>query len=210
IPLAEETGLIVALDRWVLRQALAEVAKWRASYPELIVNVNLASKQFEDKTLPNELANLLAQYQLEPSALKLEITENTLMNSPKVSMAVLEQLHQQGIGLCVDDFGTGYSSLSYLLDFPVHTLKIDRTFTRQMLSNEASLELVKTIITMAQNLQLTVVAEGIETPVQLAKLQALGCQQAQGYLFGKPLPTQEATHLLTTSFYHPLIKNTLT
>jgi diguanylate cyclase (GGDEF)-like protein/PAS domain S-box-containing protein len=200
IPLAEETGLVIALDRWVLRQAVAQVARWRASYPELVVNVNLTSTQFEDSALPGELAALLAQHQLEPTALKLEITENTLMDSPDVSLAVLEQLHEHGIGLCVDDFGTGYSSLSYLLDFPVNTLKIDRVFTRQMLSNDASLELVKTIMTMAQNLHLTVVAEGVETPAQLAKLHALGCQQVQGYLFGKPQPAPEAARLLTTSF----------
>jgi diguanylate cyclase (GGDEF)-like protein/PAS domain S-box-containing protein len=196
IPLAEETGLIHDLDRWVLRQALAQLALWRQVQPDLTMNVNLSSGQFDDKTLASYVEALVADARLEPHALKLEITENALMGSPENSVTVLEELAEHGVSLCVDDFGTGYSSLSYLQQFPVDTLKIDRVFIHQMLLGEASLELIKTITTMAHNLGMSIVAEGIEEDAQLEQLQTLGCEMGQGYLFAKPLPADEAEGLL--------------
>lgn len=196
IPLAEETGLIHDLDRWVLKQALSQLAVWRELQPDLTMNVNLSSGQFDDKTLASYVEALVADAKLEPHALKLEITENALMGSPENSITVLEELAEHGVSLCVDDFGTGYSSLSYLQQFPVDTLKIDRVFIHQMLLGEASLELIKTITTMAHNLDMSIVAEGIEEDAQLEQLQTLGCEMGQGYLFAKPLPADEARGLL--------------
>jgi len=196
IPLAEETGLIHDLDRWVLKQALSQLALWREVQPDLTMNVNLSSGQFDDKTLASYVAALVADARLEPHALKLEITENALMGSPENSITVLEELAEHGVSLCVDDFGTGYSSLSYLQQFPVDTLKIDRVFIHQMLLGEASLELIKTISTMAHNLGMSIVAEGIEESAQLEQLLALECEMGQGYLFAKPLPAKDAEGLL--------------
>ena len=196
LPLAEETGLIQELDRWVLKQALSQLAAWHKVQPDLTMNVNLSSGQFDDKTLASYVAALVANARLEPYALKLEITEDALMGSPENSIVVLEELAEYGVSLCVDDFGTGYSSLSYLQQFPVDTLKIDRVFIHQMLLGDASLELIKTITTMAHNLGMAIVAEGIEEPAQLEQLLALGCEMGQGYLFAKPLPAEEAKGLL--------------
>jgi diguanylate cyclase (GGDEF)-like protein len=196
IPLAEETGLIHDLDRWVLKQALAQLAIWREVQADLTMNVNLSSGQFDDKTLASYVEALVDEAQLEPHALKLEITENALMSSPENSVTILEELAEHGVSLCVDDFGTGYSSLSYLQQFPVDILKIDQVFIHKMLIAEASLELIKTITTMGHNLGMSIVAEGIEEEAQLEQLLALGCEMGQGYLFAKPLPAAEAVRLL--------------
>ena len=199
IPLAEETGLIIELDRWVLREACRQLKHWQQQYPlipPLTINVNLSSRQFLEADLVNFVRSMFEETGVQPEHLKLEVTESVLMQHAEAVMIAFEQLKALGVKLYIDDFGTGYSSLSYLQRFPVDTLKIDRSFVDNMVKTPESAELVKTIIAMAQALKLSVVAEGIETEAQLAQLNALGCSRGQGYLFAKPLTVEGATAML--------------
>ena len=199
IPLAEETGLIVELDRWVLREACAQVKSWQTNLarPELTISVNLSGQQFDDPALAQYVGRVLDETGLDANRLNLEITESTLMQQAEQTVKTLQQLRALGLQIYIDDFGTGYSSLSYLQRFPVNTLKIDRVFVNQMLHGSESAALITTIITMAENLKLTVVAEGIETQEQLQRLRTLGCDLAQGYFFAKPLPKDEVAEYLS-------------
>ena len=199
IPIAEETGLIVELDRWVLQEACRQVKAWQASFPSsppLSVSVNLSSQQFNDPQLADYVQAVLEDSAFDPGCLNLEITESTLMQQAELTVETLQQLRRLGVHIYLDDFGTGYSSLSYLQRFPVNTLKLDRAFVNQMLQSPESSVLVETIVAMAENLKLTVVAEGIETEAQLAQLKRLNCQFGQGYLFAKPLRADEVTGYL--------------
>ena len=199
IPLAEETGLIIKLDRWVLREACRQLKVWQLQHPlnlPLTMNVNLSSRQFLEVDLVECVQNVLLETGIRPEHLKLEVTESVLMQHEDAVMIAFEQLKALGVKLYIDDFGTGYSSLSYLQRFPVDTLKIDRSFVDNMVKTPESAELVKTIIAMAQALNLSVVAEGIETEAQLVQLNALGCSYGQGYLFAKPLTVERATAML--------------
>ncbi|MGB4073880.1 putative bifunctional diguanylate cyclase/phosphodiesterase [Pseudomonas sp.] len=200
IPLAESTGLIIPLGLWVLRQAVAQIRAWHQRFPsdaELGISVNLSGKQFAQKGLLEEIARTLAGSGVEHHSLKLEITESAIMNDADSANLLLARLKDLDIQLSIDDFGTGYSSLSYLHRFPFDILKIDRSFVGKMDQDDRQgLEIVRTIIALAQVLGLKVVAEGIETPAQLELLRGLGCQFGQGYLFAKPLPASEAEALL--------------
>ena len=198
IPLAEETGLITELDRWVLREACRQLQHWQQQHPliPLTVNVNLSSRQFLEADLAEYVRAVLEETGVRPEHLKLEVTESVLMQHAEAVMIAFEQLKALGVKLCIDDFGTGYSSLSYLQRFPVDTLKIDRSFVDNMVETPEGAELVKTIVAMAQALKLSVVAEGIETEAQLAQLNALGCLYGQGYLFARPLEVGAAERLL--------------
>jgi diguanylate cyclase (GGDEF)-like protein/PAS domain S-box-containing protein len=190
IPVAEETGLILAIGQTVLRSACLQAREWQETYPSqppLFVSVNLSVKQFNEPGLVDNIAQLLEESQLPPRCLKLEITESVFSDNIEAAVKLLTQLRNLGVQLSIDDFGTGYSSLSYLQRFPIDTLKIDRSFVTQMMENEENLAIVRTIVALAQNLGMDVVAEGVETEDQLRLLRKLECENGQGFLFSTPL-----------------------
>lgn len=195
IPLAEETGLILPLGEWVINQALRQLHHWRrevANTENLFVSVNISSKQFRQPDLVDSIRRSLIGHHVHSSRLKLEITESVIMRDAKSSVEKLSKLKALGVELLVDDFGTGYSSLSYLQRFPIHGLKIDRSFISGGGDERENMEIVRTIVSLAGNLGLGVVAEGVETKEQLERLRALGCGSAQGYFFSKPLDVASA------------------
>ncbi|XHX80091.1 MAG: EAL domain-containing protein [Stenomitos frigidus ULC029] len=201
IPTAEDTGLIVPLGWWVLQEACRQMHLWQqqfALHPPLTISVNLAGKQITQPDAAERVKQILQATGLHPSRLKLEITESSLMEHAESTIAMLQQLKALGIQLAIDDFGTGYSSLSYLHRFPIDTLKIDRSFVNRMDVELEKLELVRTIATLAWNLSMDVVAEGIETQQQLSHLKALGCEYGQGYLFSKPVDARATERLIAT------------
>jgi diguanylate cyclase (GGDEF)-like protein len=196
---AEETGLIRELGWWNLQQACRQMSEWRAGskdHRDLIISVNLSAKQFLQPNLVGDITKLLQEIRLSPGALKLEITESTVMADPAGAVEMLEQIKALGIHLAIDDFGTGYSSLSYLHRFPLDTLKIDRSFISEMQDDGEGMEIARTILPMAFNLQLDVVAEGVETIEQVAMLRKLHCKYGQGYYFSRPLSAEGTTALL--------------
>jgi diguanylate cyclase (GGDEF)-like protein/PAS domain S-box-containing protein len=199
IPIAEETGLILPIGRWVVGEACACIRRWEArgiQAQDITVNVNLSGKQFAQADLLGEIDAALDAANLDAHRLKLEVTESVLMESPDAARVTLEALRARGIGLCIDDFGTGYSSLAYLVRLPVDTLKVDRAFVKGMFERGENFEIVRTIVDLAKNLRMGVVAEGVETKEQRAKLEELGCENGQGYLFAKPLEAEAAWALL--------------
>jgi diguanylate cyclase (GGDEF)-like protein/PAS domain S-box-containing protein len=190
IPVAEETGQILTIGQTVLESACRQAREWQQTYPvapPLFVSVNLSVKQFNQPGLVENIASLLERFQLPPRCLKLEITESVFSDNIEAAVGLLTQLRELGVQLSIDDFGTGYSSLSYLQRFPIDTLKIDRSFVTQMMENEENLAIVRTIVALAQNLGMDVVAEGVETEDQLKLLRKLECENGQGYLFSTPL-----------------------
>lgn len=197
IPVAEETGLINALGLGVLRDATAQVHHWRLNgHPDLAVSVNLSGRQLTQRDFLSQVQGILTQSELPAQALKLEITESLLIQHFEMAQQFLSQLQAMHIEILLDDFGTGYSSLNYLHQFPLNTIKIDRSFIQQIASNEKSLQLLSGIRTLASNLGLNLVAEGIETADQLKLLLALKFEFGQGFLFGAPMPAQQASVLL--------------
>jgi diguanylate cyclase (GGDEF)-like protein len=210
IPLAEETGLIIPIGQIVLEEACATMAAWLRKYPSvgpLTVSVNLSGKQFLKPGLVKMIARVLADTELAPERLKLEITETAIMEDPRSAALKLGGIKSLGATVAIDDFGTGYSSLSHLISFPLDTLKIDRTFVSDMDSKQ-NLAVVRTVINLAHSLGHGVIAEGIETEVQLAKLKELGCEAGQGYLFAKPLPAPAAEELIRARSAMSLTKST--
>jgi len=193
IPLAEETGLIIELDRQVLREACRQLSAWRAEFPgaDLNVNVNLSSQQFMRGDLVREVERALQQSGLGAEQLNLELTERLVMHPTALADALVAQLAALGVGLCLDDFGTGYASLSYLQRFPATSLKIDRSFVGKM-NTQKGVSLIRGVATIAREFGMRVVAEGMETEAQLERLQALGCEYGQGYFFAKPLSAEQA------------------
>ena len=197
---AEETGLIRELGWWSLREACRQMSKWRARSQaclDLTMSVNLSAKQLLQPHLVEEMQKLLRETALPPEALKLEITESAVMADPTAAAEMLQQIKSLGIRLAIDDFGTGYSSLSYLHRFPLDTLKIDRSFISGTGEGGDGMEIARTIMPMAKNLRLDVVAEGVETFEQVALLKKLQCKYAQGYYFSKPLAPEEIAPLLS-------------
>lgn len=189
IPIAEETGLITTIGQWVLREACRKTSHWHKQFPAatpLAINVNLSSKEFTPLLIEN-IRQLLREIDIDPASLHLEITESTIMSNPASTAALLMELKEIGVGLQIDDFGTGYSSLSYLHNFPISALKIDQSFIRMVNTDKENLEIVKTIVALAHNLSMDVIAEGVETAEELEILQELGCEYIQGYLISKPL-----------------------
>jgi diguanylate cyclase (GGDEF)-like protein/PAS domain S-box-containing protein len=198
IPIAEESGFIIQIDRWVLRQACIQMRKWQDDLPgtrKMRISVNLSCKQFLQPTIVAQVMDILRETGLDPNSLKLEITESVMMESGDYAMGVLEQLSAAGIELSLDDFGTGYSSLSYIHRFPVTALKIDRSFVKRI-DGEQNGEIVRAVVALARNLGLEVVAEGIETVLQFDQLKALGCEQGQGFYFSEPVDEASATELI--------------
>ena len=202
IPLAEEAGLIIELDRWVLRTACAQLKAWSSGNPELTLSVNLSSRQFARPDLAPFVLGVLEEFHLEPYRLKLELTEGLLMDLSTGVRETLTMLRKLGLRLHIDDFGTGYSSLSYLQRFDADALKVDRSFVLKMLESEDDAELVRTIVSMAHNLGMKVVAEGVETAEQYKLLRALGCEYVQGYLFSRPVTATAAALLLPKQEHH--------
>jgi len=197
IGLAEETGTIVPIGQWVARAACRQAKLWdQAGLPPLRVAINVSARQFNDPSLVDGIAQLLAETRFEPGRLELEITESVIMKNAQVTVARLQALHAMGVRFAVDDFGTGYSSLSYLRRFAVHTLKIDRSFIHDIAADQGDAEIVKTIIAMARGLKLAVIAEGVETKEQLAFLRGHGCEAVQGYLLSRPVPADQIPRLL--------------
>ena len=205
ISVAEETGLIRDLGWWNLREACRQMSEWREqfdSYSQLTISVNLSAKQFVQRNLVEEIRLLLQEFKLPAAALKLEITESTVMGDPATAVKMLEEIKSLGISLAIDDFGTGYSSLSYLHRFPLDTLKIDRSFISGMgCEGSEGMEIARTILPMANNLRLDVIAEGVETAEQLTSLRNLRCKYGQGYFFSRPLSAAAAAALLAE---HPV------
>ncbi len=195
IDLAEETGLIIPIGRWVLEEGCRQAAEWAARWPDrrLTVRVNLSARQIDDERLVDQVADVLASTGLDPERLCLEITETAIMADAEASRRILEALDALGVSLAVDDFGTGYSSLAYLKQFPVDVLKIDRSFVDGLPGDAEDSAIVATIIRLAESLGMDVTAEGIETPEQAATLTAMGCAKGQGYHFARPMPADEVT-----------------
>jgi diguanylate cyclase len=196
IPIAEETGLILQIGEWVLHGACRQNKAWQnAGYAPLRMAVNISSRQFQQSDLVERVSRILRETELEPQYLELELTESIIQDS-KYAVAKMQQLKEMGIHLSIDDFGTGYSSLSYLKTFPIHTLKIDQSFTRNIYADPKDASLVETIIAMAHNLNLKVIAEGVETEEQLQFLQQKQCNEAQGYYFSRPISAEELVVIL--------------
>jgi diguanylate cyclase (GGDEF)-like protein len=197
IPLAEETGLIVAIGAWVLSTACARSKAWQdQNAAKLTVAVNLSARQVADPTLPSELERILQNSGLDPSALELEITESVVMAKGERAVEVLHKLKAIGVQIAIDDFGTGYSSLAYLKRFPIDTLKVDRSFIKDIPTDSSDMKIMSAIIAMGRGLKLKVVAEGVETVEQLAFLRAERCDAVQGYLLYRPLAEHEVAGAL--------------
>lgn len=198
IPLAEETGLIIPIGHWVLRQACEAAARWAREYPSPPVStmsVNLSARQF-DNGLVQTLQTVLAETGLDPRLLCLEVTESMVMGDPEMATTMLHQIKELGVHVSIDDFGTGYSSLAYLRRFPLTELKIDKSFVDGLGRDPESTAIVAAVMGMAHAMDLSVVAEGVETSAQLSALRALGCDEAQGYYYARPLPAGEIDRLL--------------
>jgi diguanylate cyclase (GGDEF)-like protein len=203
ISIAEETGLIVELGRMVLQESCRQMRAWQLAHPTqrgLTISVNLSGKQFTQPHLIEQIREILEETGLDPRCLKLEITESVVMENAEIAKSMLMQLRSLGVKLSIDDFGTGYSSLSYLHRFPVNTLKIDRSFIGNLSMGDENMEIVRTIMTLANNLGMDVVAEGVETEKQLAQLKEMKCEYGQGYLFSRPLTAEAASALLQKEY----------
>jgi diguanylate cyclase (GGDEF)-like protein/PAS domain S-box-containing protein len=206
VPIAEDCGLIVPIGRWVLREACTQARIWqKAGLPTLSTAVNVSAVEFRDPEFVRSVSSTLSETGLEAQYLELELTERVLMENVESTACVLKQLKAMGISLAVDDFGTGYSSLSYLRQFPIDTLKIDQSFVCQITPNSDDSAIVSAIINMAKSLKHAVVAEGVETLHQQAYLQSLGCVEAQGYLFSKPVVAIEFAALLKNGLVGPVV-----
>lgn len=204
IDLAEETGLIIPIGWWVLREACRQVREWQMQFPDtpsLSINVNLSSKQIGQPDVVEQVVQALNETGLSPRSLKLEITEHTLIDCDASTTNILTRIRELGVQLCIDDFGTGYSSLSYLYQLPIDALKIDRSFISRLESNGENGEIVQTIISLARMLGLEAVAEGIETEHQIEQLKQFHCTQGQGWLFSRAVDAQSASDLVKNSMF---------
>jgi diguanylate cyclase (GGDEF)-like protein len=200
IPVLEDTGLIVQVGEWVIRRACEDLKGWIAAGQQpMPVAVNLSARQFRQADLHEKIKAVVAAAGVDPALIELEITESQLMEDPEHAIRVMRSLRDGGIRIAIDDFGTGYSSLAYLTRFPVKSLKIDRSFVADVFSDHADAAIVRTIIEMAHQLGFTVVAEGVETDRQAAFLREFGCEQAQGFLFSRPV---SAADLFSSSATH--------
>lgn len=192
IPLAEETGLIVPLGRWVVRSAFAQMARWKAAgFPPIRMAINISAVQFHQEDFADELELAIHEYRIDPSFVELELTESVLMHNVEDVLANLNRIKRMGIMLAIDDFGTGFSSLNYLRRFPIDRLKIDQSFVRGIAETPANASITKAIIALADSLSLDVVAEGIEDASENEFLNGIGCGEGQGYFFARPLTPEQ-------------------
>jgi len=201
IDVAEETGLIVPIGKWVIEQACRQAQRWQENRPRddfPFVSVNLSSRQLDSPPLIGDIAGIIDQTGIDPTVLGLEITESVVMRDPEASTIALQALKGLGVRLAVDDFGTGYSSLAYLRRFPVDLLKVDRTFVSGLddPDQDGDRAIVAAVVSLAHSLGLRAIAEGVETAEQLAELRSLGCDMAQGFLVAKPLSPHALDELL--------------
>jgi diguanylate cyclase (GGDEF)-like protein len=208
IPVAEESDLILEVGEWVLREACRQMAEWQerlAPEPPLTIGVNVSARQMSDPGFAELVRRVLAETGMDARRLRLEVTETSLATDSGQLLATLRALRRMDISMVIDDFGTGYSSLSYLQRLPFNTLKIDRSFTRELGAGDGSPEIVRTIIQLARTLKLKVVAEGVETADQVTRLTALGCDLVQGFYFGKPVDEEHTEALIRDrDALHPL------
>jgi predicted signal transduction protein with EAL and GGDEF domain len=203
ITLAEETGLIVPISEWVLNRACCQAAAWQQIGAQPVkISVNLSGVNIRQDAIVQTVARALKANRLDPQRLKLELTESVLMRDAEATLVVLKKLNDMGVQLCIDDFGTGYSSFSYLRRFPLHTLKIDRSFVRDVARHEDVAAITRAIIAMGHSLKLNVVAEGVETRDQLDYLRSIGCDEYQGYLFSAAIPAEQFEALLHGDHQH--------
>jgi EAL domain-containing protein (putative c-di-GMP-specific phosphodiesterase class I) len=190
-PIAEDTGLIVPIGQWVLEQACLQAQQLSSAGGAPVISVNLSARQFQDPALLDTVRRALSAAQLNPRRLKLEITESTVMRDAESAIATLRELKGLGVQVAIDDFGTGYSSLGYLKQFPLDTLKIDRSFVSGLGQDPQDTAIVRSVLALAKTLGLTVTAEGIETDAQRELLLELECARGQGFLFARPLPAED-------------------
>lgn|GEM_PF-3495622 len=197
IPVAEETGLIISIGEWVLRTACHQAREWQArGIPDLVVAVNFSVRQFAQKNLVQLIENILGENRLPAHCLDVEITESMLMDGVTNNVTILQQIKECGVSISVDDFGTGYSSLAYLQRLPIDTMKIDRSFVRDITGADSDAPIAKAVIALAHSLGMETIAEGVETQAQLDFMRAHGCKALQGYYFSPPLSVQDFTKLL--------------
>jgi len=197
IPFAEESGLIIDIGYWVLKSACKELSRWRsAGLPEIRMSINISSRQLMEVGIVENIVNIMKDYDVPGHCIELEITEHAIMSDMDSVIRKLKELSSHDITIAIDDFGTGYSSLSYLHKLPIQTLKIDRTFLKESRINKGDNTIINTIVAMAKGLNLNVVAEGVESQAQLEYLREIDCSEAQGFLFGKPLPPDVISQLL--------------
>ncbi|HSK71288.1 MAG TPA: GGDEF domain-containing phosphodiesterase, partial [Pyrinomonadaceae bacterium] len=206
IPLAEETGLIVPLGMTILKDACSQLRRWQKMFDTeepLTMSINLSAKQFAQKNLVEEIRRIIRDAKIEPGCIRLEITESVVMGNAQAANETFKQLKSIGVQLSIDDFGTGYSSLSYLQRFPFDIMKIDRSFVCRMSTDHDSRSIVEMIITLANKLGKSVVAEGVETEEHKQMLSEVSCTYGQGYLFSKPLDSVDAEEFLQSSLTSP-------
>jgi EAL domain-containing protein (putative c-di-GMP-specific phosphodiesterase class I) len=197
IPVAEDCGLIKTIGAWVLREACRQARAWMdVGLPATSMAVNVSAIEFRDEKFLDGLFAIVRETGLDPKTLELELTESVLMRHAASTASILQTLRESGIQVAIDDFGTGYSSLSYLRKFPVDAVKIDQSFIRQISTAGDDTTIVKAVIGMARGLKLRVIAEGVETPDEVAFLRAYRCDEAQGYYFSRPVPAQQFAMLL--------------
>jgi diguanylate cyclase (GGDEF)-like protein len=197
ISVAEDTGLILPIGAWVLKTACTEAQSWvRRGLPPVRISINLSARQFQQDDFVRQVSTILAETGLDPSRLELEITESVAMDNADHTVSMLRRMQDLGVRLTIDDFGTGYSSLSYLKRFPLHALKIDRSFVQDIASDPRNAAVAQAIVALGHGLDIDVIAEGVETEEQRSLLQAQGCQALQGYLFSRPLPPERFGALL--------------
>lgn len=200
IPIAEDSGLIVEASRWALRESCKALKRMETRVGidrDLFMSVNFSATDFAEENFMDHLYTVLSETDIEPHKVHLEITERLLMNQPQNAKDTLTLCRKAGLGISIDDFGTGYSSLSYLHYYPINTLKIDQSFVRNMLADQGSRELVKTIIALGTNMHMDIIAEGVESAEEAAALYEMGCAQAQGYFFCRPQPEKDMIEILS-------------
>jgi len=191
IPLAEETGMIVMLGKWVIETACAQLSEWKEKgYQIRNLAINISARQFREQNLPSLFEKILNNTNLEAADIEVELTENTLVENNDKAKEILGKLHNMGLRIALDDFGTGYASMAYLKDFPIDTVKIDRSFISDIPSNKEDMAIVKAIASLTDALDLCLIAEGVEQDQQIEFLKDIGCEQAQGYYWGRPVPAE--------------------
>ncbi len=194
IPVLEETGLIIEVGAWALRTACLQHKKWiKVGLPPIRVAVNLSARQLREKSFVKDIVKIMKETGATPESLEVEITESMVMSDASNAVAALMKLNDLGLHIAMDDFGTGYSSLSYLKNFPIHTIKIDRSFVSDITTSNDDTALIQTIIQYSQNTNRKVIAEGVETKEQLSILKKHNCDEIQGYYISRPLPADELT-----------------